>query len=1150
MRNIRKTAESYKSAFLNNRKPKITHYMERMQQLVSLILAGLLIQCVVALGANAQNENRSVASIYSYLDEDSSQNYEVPVKDLLNDIEQRYQMRFLFHDRIMEDKYVNIREISMNGFTGEQLAEILTGLDLNYSKLDEQTLVITERKPKPVQFQEETVTGRVVDADTGEPLPNVNILIVGTDSGTVTDLDGFYTLNVPELTMTLRFSFIGYQSTTVDLEGRTEINVELEMEQVMGQELVVTGYGTVRERETVSGSVSAVSGERLEAVPTSNLSNTLAGRVSGLSGVNVGGEPGEDDSTIRIRGNATLGENDPLVVIDGVPARQGGLSRINPHDIENVSILKDASAAIYGSRAANGVILITTKRGRSGAPQLTVNATSGVNQPTVIPNMANSPTYLTMLNEIDMYRGESPRRSQEEIDRYRNIEDQDPWLYHDTDWFSEGLKRFSYESEASVSLSGGTESVRYRISARGLTEDAYYRDSATRYNQGELRSNLDIDINDHIRLGADLAGRFEDRNFPTQSAGAQFRFLMRGKPHEPAFWPDGSPGPDIENGTNPVVSATPATGHHNIDDWYLQSSVYLNLEIPQVEGLSFRGNFSYDRHFHENELWATPWILNTWDGSRDSEGNPVLSPGQRGPGTPELTRSRTNQHDITFNLVGNFQRNFEDHNFGIMAGTERETFRGQSLGAYREGFISPEFPQLDLGAAENRNNWGNSWHGARQNYFSRINYDFRQTYLLEVVGRMDGSYIFPEGDRYGFFPSASVGWRLSNESWFQGMSANIFDDFTIRTSYGRTGNDQVDPYQFLGTYSFGGGYIFNETSIQSTLREARIPNPNITWEVANQFNVGLDFTFWNSRLQFEIDYFDYNREGILWQRDAALPLMAGFQLPDENIGEVRSYGLDATMNYLHGISEDLFLSATLTVSYADNEILFFDEPDGIPEWQRNEGMPMNTNLYFNVIGVFQDEEEIANTPSWDGAQPGDLIFEDVNGDGKIDANDRIRDDRTAFPKWTGGIELGVTYKNWDISTFWQGAAGAVVYTQTESGEIGNFRQSFAENRWTPDNPSDTHPRTWNRSDEYWASNQNTYFLESTDYIRLKTLEVSYSLPASLTSSLGLQRARVSLSGFNLLTFTGLEDLDPEAAAGSGQYYPQRRSLRAGFSVTF
>lgn len=1000
-----------------------------------------------------------------------------------------------------------------------------------------------------VYAQEVEVTGTVTDAVSGETLPSVNILLVGTDIGTTTDLDGEFSIMVPDLDQSLRFSFIGYQTITVPIDGRTYISVELQTQQVVGQEVVVTGYGAVRDRESISGSVSSVVGEDLESVPTSNLSNTLAGRVSGLAGLYESGEPGADGSEIRIRGNATLGNNDPLIVIDGVPARQGGLDRINPADVENISVLKDASAAIYGSRAANGVILITTKRGKQGPPEFTVNVTQGFNQPTVIPDMANAATYLTMLNEIDRYRGDTPRRSQEEINRYRDINNQDPWLYHDTDWYDEGLKNFSSETEATASVSGGTESVRYRVSFRGLTEDAYYRDSATRYSQGEFRSNLDIDITDNIRMGADLAGRLEDRNFPTQSAGAQFRFLMRGKPHEPARWPDGSPGPDIENGTNPVVSATPATGHHDINDYYLQSSVYLNIELPSIEGLSFRGNFAYDRRFNEDEMWETPWILNSWDGTRDENGDPVLSPGPRGPGTPQLTRERENQQDITFNVIGNYQQNYGGHNYAFMLGTERETFRGQNVGAYREGYLSDQFPQLDLGAAENRNNWGNSWHGARQNFFSRINYDYEQTYLIELIGRMDGSYIFPEGDRYGFFPSASVGWRLSNEDWFQNLSSDFFDDLIIRASYGQTGNDQVDPYQYLGTYAFGNGYIF-DGSIESSLSEARIPNPNITWEVANQFNTGLNMTVWENRLKFEVDYFDYNREGILWQRNAALPLIAGFQLPDENIGEVRSYGFDTSTSYLHGFGENLFLNATFTLSYAENEIQFFDEPEGIPQWQQNEGKPMNTSLYYKVAGVFQDEDQINNTPSWPGAMPGDLIFEDINGDGVINADDRIRDDRTPFPKWTGGLNLTANYKNWDISTFWQGAAGAAVYTQTESGEIGNFRQSFAENRWTPENPSNNHPRTWNRSDEYWASNANTYFLRSTDYIRLKSVKVAYSLPAALTSRIGLSRAQFSLTGMNLLTFTDLEDLDPEAASGAGQYYPQRRSVRAGLSITF
>lgn len=992
------------------------------------------------------------------------------------------------------------------------------------------------------------ISGTVTDAATGETLPGVNIVVAGTTIGTTTDLDGNYTLSVPSLDETLQFTYVGYEPLNIPIDGRVLVNVEMQMTEIMGQEVVVTGYGTVRERASVTGSVSAVSGERLERVPTANLSNTLAGRVSGLAGVNTSGEPGFDGSTIRIRGNATLGNNNPLIVIDGVPARQGGLDRLNPHDIENVSVLKDASAAIYGSRAANGVILITTKRGSTGAPRMEVNVTHGYNQPTVIPDMANAHTYLTMLNEIDMYRGQTPRTPADELERYRNVDEQDPWLYHDTDWFDEGLKRFSEETEATMSISGGTETVRYRASLRGLTEDAYYRNSATRYNQSEFRTNLDVDVTDNVQFGADVSGRWEDRNFPTQSAGAQFRFLMRGKPDMPARWPDGRPGPDIENGTNPVVSATDATGHHDINDFYIQTNAFLNVDLPAVEGLAFRGNFAYDRRFNENEFWQTPWTLYTLEGFVDGE--PVLAGGSRGPGTPQLNRQRSSWEDITFNIVGNYQRNFADHNVAFLLGTERETWSGQNIGAYREGFISAEFPQLDLGAAENRNNWGNSWHGARQNYFSRINYDFRETYMFEVVARLDGSYIFPQGDRYGFFPSASLGWRLSNEDWFQSGTGSFFDDLTIRASYGLTGNDQVAPYQFLGTYGFGSGRIFNATDIQPSLSEARIPNPDITWEEARQFNAGLDFAILDNRIALELDYFNYDREKILWQRDAALPLMAGFSLPDENIGEVRSYGFDGTLTFLHGIGEDFFLNATLTASYADNEIVFFDEPEGIPAHQRNEGKPMNTGLYYRVIGIFQDEQEIANTPSWPGAQPGDPIFEDITGDGQITADDRYRETRTNIPKWTGGIEITASYRNWDFTTFWQGAFDAVIYTQTESGEIGNFRSRFADNRWTPDNPSDTHPRTWNRSDEYWAANGNTFFLEKTDYVRLKNLVIAYTLPANLTHNLGLQRVQVNLSGFNLLTFTGLEDIDPEAAAGSGQYYPQRRTFRAGLNVQF
>lgn len=1028
-----------------------------------------------------------------------------------------------------------------------------TGLSAHY--ISNGSVISIQKVRQPVignsslflnEDRQERVTGTVMDAATGETMPGVNIVVLGTDTGTNTDLDGSFSLNVPSLQETLVFTFIGYQRKEIPIDGRSEINVELEMQIFGTEELVVVGYGT-RARETLTGSVSSISGERLEKAPVTNISNSLSGQIPGLVTINSSGEPGSDGAMIRIRGVHTLGDNSPLIVIDGVPNRSGGLERLNPRDIENISVLKDASAAIYGAQAANGVILITTKRGQAGVTQFNVDFNQGFNQPTRVPEMADAATYLEMLNEISLYRGNAAPYSQERIENHR--QGTDPWLYPDTDWFSETLKPVSYQSRADMSVSGGSESVQYYVSFGGLTEDGFYHNSATRYNQYQFRSNIDGRISDNVTLGFDVSGRFEDRNYPTRSAGEIFRMVMRGKPHLPAYWPNGLPGPDIEYGDNPVVVGTPETGYNNDERYFFQSNLSVNIEVPAVPGLSVRGNVAYDRNFREQSIWQTPWTLYTWDYETYENGEPALEGSSRGYAEPRLFQERGSGQDIMMNLVTNYRLDLLDHSFGILLGTERQTFNNSFMNAFRRYFASDQIDQLFAGGDDELTNTGSSSEGIRQNYFTRFNYDYQNKYLFEFVGRYDGSYIFPEGNRFGFFPAVSAGWRLTQEDWFRDLTG-FFDELKLRASWGQTGNDRIDEFQYLATFGFGSGYVFDNNVIVNSIHPTRSPNENVTWEVANQFDVGIETEFLNNRFSLELDYFNYLREDILWWRSASVPMTSGFSLPRENIGEVSSYGFDGSITYRNQVSESFLFDISLNAGYATNEIKFWDEAPGSPEWQRSTGSPMNTNLYYNAIGIFQNWEEIENTPSWEGARPGDIIFEDVNADGIIDGRDRIRIDKNNIPKWTGGLNINAFYRNFDFSVLFQGAAGAVHYLNTESGEIGNFLAEFAENRWTEENRSTTHPRTWNRGDEYWSSNANTFFLRDTDYIRLKNLEVGFNLPTDLSNQWGFQRLRVYASGFNLFTWDKLKVMDPETASSSGQYYPQKRVFNLGVSLTF
>jgi TonB-linked SusC/RagA family outer membrane protein len=456
-------------------------------------------------------------------------------------------------------------------------------------------------------------TGQVSGTVTGAanaPLSGVSVNVTGTARTSVTGADGRYTITgVPAGAHSVRASRIGYTEATVQVTvaaGQTATaNFQMTTaEAVQLEGIVAVGYGT-QAKATLSGAVASVDGTVLEKAPTANMSNTLAGKLPGVVTINTSGEPGYDGSSIRIRGNHTLNDNSPLVVIDGVPGREGGLERLDPQDVESISVLKDASAAIYGSRAANGVILVTTKRGTNGSPQLSLNFNQGFNQPTRLPKMADAATYMTMLNEVDLYKNQAPRYTQEEIDHYRNGDD--PWLYPNTDWFDAVIKPMSQQRRGDVSLRGGADRIKYYLSLGGQTQDGYYENSATKYNQYSFRTNLDGQASKDLSIRFDVTGRIEDRNFPNRSAGSIFRSIMRGKPNLPAYWPNGMPGPDIEYGDNPVVIGTPATGFDRDQRYYVQGNLGADFKVPWVNGLTLRATAAYDQMFRYLMSLRSPW---------------------------------------------------------------------------------------------------------------------------------------------------------------------------------------------------------------------------------------------------------------------------------------------------------------------------------------------------------------------------------------------------------------------------------------------------------------------------------------------------------------------------------------------------------------
>ena len=1002
----------------------------------------------------------------------------------------------------------------------------------------------------PVMAQH-MVTGEVLDAEEGFSLPGVNIVVKGTQIGTATRSNGEFNLEVPSSDDILVVSFVGYVQIEVPIEGRSEIIIPLDRSVMSLDEVVVSvPYGT-QTVATTTGSVSQISGAVLDEIPTTNLSQSLQGTVAGLIGVTANGSPGRDDSNLLIRGISTLGDNSPLIVIDGVPGRQGGLARLNPSDIESVSVLKDASAAIYGSRAANGVILVRTKRGRAGKTTVSVNVERGYAQPSIIPEMADAPTYMQMLNEIDVSRGNPERFSQETIDAHSG-DVSGRWDVFNTDWYAEALKDFADEVMANVSVTGGSETFRYRVSLEGLTEEGILVNSGVGYEQLGFRSNIDGDITDNLNIAFNLHGRLENRDRPawTRSADrAAWELLQRGKPNEPAFWPNGLPGPAQENGVNPVVSSE--TGFDNRKTYFFQSSLSLGYEIPGVEGWSLEGTVAYDRSFEDYKRWQQPWTLYNCASPCGGEGDLIAT--SEGVPEPRLSQTDFSEEDILLRATTLYEPNFGlDHNASLLLGTEYQQSESNTLQLFRRFFLSDQITELFAGGSDQQSLSGFSDETARLNFFGRLNYNYQQKYLLELVARYDGSYIFPEGDRFGFFPSMSVGWRIGQEDWFQGATGGFFDRLKLRAAFGQTGNDSIEPYQFLSTFGFSGAPFAYGDGLGPRIAPTRVPNEDITWEVATQFDVGLQGGILDERVSFELTYFNHFREDILWFRNVAVPQTTGFSLPRENIAEVRSKGFEAEAAFSQRLSDKVNLRIGANITFTNDEVEFFDEPDGLLDYQSNTGRPWNTSLYYLTDGIWRDEAQLAANPSTPGARPGDIRFVDYNEDGVINGDDRVRLDENGTPDVIGAFNVGATLGQFDVNFLFQGAAKVKQYVLSGAvGEFGNYFQDFTEDRWTPENPDGTNPRAWNRTEPYWARQANTFFLQDAKYLRLKSARVAYSLPAEWLNRLGgMDQAMIYLSGRNLLTFSPLKIMDPELRNAAAQEYPNERAYTIGIQLGF
>ena len=1097
----------------------------------------------------------TASNVYSQLTKISLQVENTKISDVLKKIEDKSEFYFLY-----SPKLINVEDIVSINVKDEPIKNILSTIfdeDVKFEVYNKQIILSkVEILASPIHVVvqlKKTISGTVSD-DNGATMPGVSVQIEGTTTGTVTDVNGKYTIELPSENAVLIFTFIGYTTQKIAVKGEATINVSMLPEAQNLDQVVVVGYGT-QKKATLTGSVSNVKGADLALTPVTNVSNSLSGKLSGVFVTTGSSEPGADGSNITIRGISTYGNAAPLVVVDGVPGRS--LDRIDPNIIENITVLKDASAAIYGAQAANGVILVTTKRGKEGKPEINFSYNYGIGTPTTLPRMTNSGEYVTLINEIDKYNGVPTRYSESEIQKYKD--GSDPLGHPNTDWYGETIKPWSAQNLINLSISGGSENFRYFIAGMSKNQDGFYKNSPIKFNQQSFTANLDGKINKYISLRADITGRQEKTYSSPNYSRDIYLDISRSKPTDIAYWPNGLPGPGVENGANPVVETSGEMGYNNTQNYVFNSNLNLKLDAPWVKGLSLNLLAALDEGFQYNKLWRTPWNTYSWDGaSLDANGGPVLTKTKWG-GDPKLGQTDDkNQNLLTSALLNYKVKIAKDHSLELLAGVEKIKGNSNYLYAYRRYFISTAIDEINQGGVKEMNNGGSSSESGRLNYFGRANYTLKDRYMMEFQWRYQGSYIFSYDNRWGFFPGVSLGYIMSEENFWKNSIGKSINFFKIRASYGMTGNDLIAPYQYLSSYYTGSLNYITDGGVgaEPTLFENVIPNPNATWESATQRDLGVDLRFLDGKLGVTADIFSNSRDNILSQRNASVPATAGLSLPAENIGKAENKGFDFDISYgnkpdLNRLNYQIGFNGV----YSRNKLIYWDETPGAPDYQKAEGAPIYANLYYVSLGVFKDPAAVENYPHWDGARPGDIIFQDVNDDKIIDANDKVRSDKTDVPVSTGAISVRLNYKSFDFSALMQGAFGAQRYIFGFSGEVGNYYKEFYDNRWTEANPNASGPRTYNRDNVYWATADNTaqestMFLYSTNYVRLKSFEIGYSLPSSVISRIGVQKLRVYFSAYNLFTIApGLpKGFDPEMTQRLGFGYPVQKVLNFGLSL--
>ncbi|MBL1409250.1 SusC/RagA family TonB-linked outer membrane protein [Sphingobacterium faecale] len=995
-----------------------------------------------------------------------------------------------------------------------------------------------KRKHLPIgeqASQQQSISGRVTN-DKDEPLAGVTVLVKGnSNKGTTTDSDGRFVLNGSFFTGVLVFQMVGYKTYEIEIEKQKVFDAILQMSESGLDEVVVVGYGT-QKKSSVIGAISTLSPRNLKS-PVAKISSQLAGQLAGVVAVQRSGEPGTG-STFWIRGISTFsGSGTPLVLVDGI---ERSIDLVDPEDIKEFSILKDAAAtAIYGVRGANGVVIVTTRSGEAGDPKISVRAEQGMVSPTRVPKMLNAVQYAEMYNDAAGFDYYTP----EIMDKYKSGSDKE--LYPNVDWVNELYKKSSVNSRINANVSGGTKSVRYYVSGGYYGENGLFvsdnmkaYNTAINYRQFRFRSNLDVDIAKYTTVNINLATSFEKKNEPGTGGGTIWQYALQTPSNAfPMVYENGYlPGPGTQQGNNPYALLT-QTGYIEKLWNNAQSLFGITQDFSEyiTKGLKANVKFSFDA-LNYSRLNRTK-APEQWSANRNPDGEIVYNQLVKGQESLSYSEGKSGRRMVYLEGSINYARTFGVHSVSALALFQQS--QRNEIGV-----------EASIDALPYRN----------QGIAGRLTYDFDQRYFIEGNFGYNGSENFSRGNRFGLFPSVALGWIASNEKFFQPLT-NTIDLLKFRGSYGLVGNDQIGGkrrFIYLATVEAGKDYRFGESATTySSIRLGDWANENVGWETAHKMDVGIELSLFR-KLKIQADYFRELRDGIFLER-SAIPMYVGVtNKPWVNIGKMRNKGMDASVEYHQKVGE-VDITARGNFTHARNVILNMDQPDWAYLYQNRTGQARYQPFGYVAVGLFKDQADVdswVDQSSIGGAQPGDIKYLDLNGDGVINSFDQKAIGYTDIPETVYGFGASVAWKSFDLSVFCQGNANVQfsmrsnmtqAFVNTKRNESNAFADLYG-NYWTPENREAIYPRLTTAPN---ANNDvpSTFWQVDGSYLRIKNVELGYTLPSKISKKIQSNGIRVYFSGVNVLTFSKFKLWDPDLQTGAATY-PMNKVFNVGLSMGF